>query len=200
VADAQAADGLVTFLDQIALTPGIDKVHLIAHGAGNQLLSSALVRSAADTQGRLRAKLREVVLLNPAVPLDPFKDELDALAKSAPASMRLTLYAAPVDRSLWDAWQAGGPTSLAGEASIGVPLLHRGVQTLDLAKSSMPGVSQLNGDRLVMNPVISQDLRALLQPGAVRPPERRNPLFRLVRPADGSPAWWAYDPKPAARK
>ncbi len=200
VADAQAAGDLVTFLDQIALTPGIDKVHLIAHGAGNQLLLSALARSAADTQGRLRAKLREVVLLTPAVPIDPFKDGLDAFAKSAPASMRLTLYAAPVDRSLWDAWQAGGPTSLAGEATIGVPLLHRGVQTLDLAKASMPGVSQLNGDRLVMNPLISQDLRALLQPGAVRPPERRNPLFRLVRPADGSPAWWAYDPKPAARK
>ena len=200
VADAQAAGGLVTFADQIALTPGIDKVHLIAHGAGNQLLLSALVRSAADTQGRLRAKLREVVLLTPAVPLDPFKDELDALAKSAPASMRLTLYAASADRSLWDAWQAGGATSLAGEASIGVPLLHRRVQTLDLAKASMPGVSQLNGDRLVMNPLISQDLRALLQPGASRPPERRNRLLRQVRPADGSTAWWSYEPKPAARK
>jgi hypothetical protein len=196
----QAAAGLGRFLDQVALTPGIEKVHLIAHGAGNQLLLSALVRSASDTQGRLRAKLREVVLLTPAVPLDSFKDELDAFAKSAPASMRLTLYAAPVDRSLWDAWQAGGPTSLAGEASMGVPLLHRSVQTLELAKASTLGVSQLNGDRLVMNPVISQDLRALLQPGASRPPERRNPLFRLVRPADGSTAWWAYEPKPASRK
>jgi hypothetical protein len=164
------------------------------------VLLSALVRSAADTQGRLRAKLREVVLLTPAVPLDPFKDELDAFAKSAPASMRLTLYAASVDRSLWDAWQAGGPTSLAGQASIGVPLLHRSVQTLELAKASTPGVSELNSDRLVMNPLISQDLRALLQPGASRPPERRNRLLRQVRPADGSTAWWSYEPKPAARK
>jgi hypothetical protein len=200
VADVQAAGALVAFLDQIALTPGIDKVHLIAHGAGNQVLLPALVRSAADAQGRLRAKLREVVLLNPAVPLDAFKDALDALAKSAPASMRLTLYAASADRSLWDAWQAGGPTSLAGEAAIGAPLLHRGAQTIELSTSSMPGGSQLNSDRLAMNPVISQDLRALLQPGASRPPERRNPLFRWVRPADGSTAWWSYEPKPAARK
>jgi len=200
VNNPQAVAGLGTFLDQVALTPGVEKVHLIAHGVGNQLLLSALVRSAADPQGRLRAKLREVVLLTPAVPLDPFKGELDALGQSAPASMRLTLYAAAADPSLWDAWQAGGPTSLAGEASIGEPLLHRGVQTLALAKSSTPGVSQLNGDRLVMNPVISQDLRAMLQPGPARSPERRSSLFRLVRPADGSTAWWAYEPKPAARK
>ena len=200
VNNPQAAAGLVAFLDQVALTPGIEKVHLIAHGVGNQLLLPALVRSASDPKGRLRAKLREVVLLNPAVPLDEFKAGLDALEKSAPGPMRLTLYAASADRSLWDAWQAGGQTSLAGEASMGLPLLHRSVQTLDLAKSSMPGVSQLNGDRLVMNPLISQDLRALLQPGPARSPERRNPLLRLVRSADGGTVWWAYDPKPAPRK
>jgi hypothetical protein len=48
--------------------------------------------------------------------------------------------------------------------------------------------------------VISQDLRALLQPGPARSPERRNVLFRLARSADGSTAWWTYEPKPEARK
>ncbi|OYY60775.1 MAG: hypothetical protein B7Y51_11275 [Burkholderiales bacterium 28-67-8] len=203
-ADAPAAErataGLVEFADQIARSSGADKIHLIANGMGNQVLLPALARIAADPSSPLRTSLREVVLLAPTMPVDEFTTGLDALARLGPAFGRITLYAHSPDPALWAAWQRGGATSLAGAASAGVPLLHPRVQSIDLTRLSEPGLLQLNRDPWPVNPLVAEDIRALLQTGPVRSPERRSASFKPVRGVEGSVPYWSYEPPAVSRR
>ncbi len=203
-ADALGAErmtvGLIEYLDQIGNTSGAEKIHLIASGMGNQVLLPALSRMAADPVSALRTSLREVVLLAPTVPADDFKNWLEAMAAPGFVFGRLTLYAHSPDPALWAAWQRGGATSLAGTASVGVPLLHPRVQTIDVSRLPEPGLLQLNRDTGVVSPLIAGDIRALLQAGPVRSPERRSASFKPVRGVEGGVPYWSYEPPAVARR
>jgi tetratricopeptide (TPR) repeat protein len=196
----RATAGLVELVDQIARTSGAEKVHLIANGLGNQVLLPALARIAADPSSPLRASLREVVLLAPTVPLDDFRDWVDGLAQAGSAFGRFTLYAHSPDPALWAAWQRDGATSLAGSASVGVPLLHPRVQSIDVARLPEPGLLQLNRDPWPVSPLLAEDLRALLQAGPVRFPERRSASFKPVHGVEGGVPYWSYEPPAVVRR
>ncbi len=203
-ADAPGAErataGLVEFVDQIARTSGAEKVHLVANGMGNQVLLPALARMAADPARPLRTSLREVVLLAPTVPVDEFTSGFDALARLDPAFGRFTLYAHSPDPALWAAWQRNGARSLAGSAAVGVPLLHPRVQSIDLSRLPEPGLLQLNRDPWPVDPLVAEDIRALLQAGPVRTPERRSASFKPVRSVEGSVPYWSYEPPAVSRR
>ncbi len=203
-ADATGAErataGLVEFVDQIGRSSGADKIHLIANGMGNQVLLAALARMAADPSSRLRTSLREVVLLAPTVPVDDFRRWLDGLAPAGAAFGRITLYAHSPDPALWAAWQREGATSLSGAASAGVPLLHPRVQTIDVAHLPEPGLLQLNRDPWPVSAVVAQDIRALLQPGPLRSPDRRSASFKPVRGVDAGVPSWSYEPPAVSRR
>lgn len=187
----------VEFLAQVEQATGADQIHLVAHGMGNRVLLPALAQLAVDPQSKVRSKLREVVLVAPAVPQADFTNWLDTVSKQG--IRRITLYASSADPALWAVWLRERATSLAGYASSGVPLWHPSVQSIDLSQVSQPGLLQLNHDVFASNPVMAEDIRQMLQPGPQRLPSQRVPLMKAQRNPGEGKAYWSYEP-PAARR
>lgn len=195
-ADA-AVDRLVQFLGQVADATGAEQIHVIAHSMGNRVLLPSLARIAADPAGRLRPRLGEIVLAAPAVPEADFGKWLDTIVGHG--IDRITLYASAVDRAMWAGWAREWGTTLAGYAAGGVPLLHAHVQSIDISKAANPGLLELNHDVFASNPVMTEDMRQVLQSGSRRPPDSRLPTLR-PQPLGGNPrAYWSYLPPAAAR-
>lgn len=191
-----AADRLAEFLDTFAASTGAKHVHVIAHSMGNRVLLPALAKVSADLRNAARERLGEVVLAAPAVPVKEFAGWLDAIVgQRSPA--RFTLYASAVDRAMWVGnlreW-----SSLAGYSALGVPLLHAAVQSIDISRASSGAVADLNHDVFASNPVMSEDIRQLLQAGPARrdPSERLPGIVGAMKGPGGLP-YWTYAPKAA---
>lgn len=194
----RAVDRFVEFLAQVELATGAEKINLIAHSMGNRVLLPALAKIAADPQSRVRPKVREVILAAPAVPQADFTNWLDTISKQG--IRRFTLYASSADKAMWAGWLREWATSLAGYASSGVPLWHPSVQSIDISKAAEPGLLQLNHDVFASNPVMSEDIRQLLQQGQQRPPNQRMPMMKVQRSPDAGRAYWSYEPPAPARR
>lgn len=193
----RAVDRFVEFLGQVEQATGAEKIHLIAHSMGNRVLLPALAQIAGDPQSRVRPKVREVILAAPAVPQADFTNWLDTLSQHG--IRRFTLYASSADKAMWAGWLREWATSLAGYASSGLPLWHPSVQSIDISKASEPGLLQLNHDVFASNPVMSEDIRQVLQQGQQRLPNQRMPLMKVQRSPDGGKTYWSYEP-PAAQR
>ena len=193
----RAVDRFVEFLGQVEQATGAGKIHLIAHSMGNRVLLPALAQIAADAQSRVRPKVREVILAAPAVPQADFTTWLDTISKQG--IRRFTLYASSADKAMWAGWLREWATSLAGYASSGVPLWHPSVQSIDISKASEPGLLQLNHDVFASNPVMSEDIRQVLQHGQQRLPNQRVPLMKEKPGPEKGTTYWSYEPPVATR-
>jgi esterase/lipase superfamily enzyme len=190
-ADA-AVDRLVEFLGQVEDATGAEQIHVIAHSMGNRVLLPSLARIAVDPSDALRRRLGEIVLAAPAVPEADFGKWLDTIVGHG--IDRITLYASAVDRAMWAGWAREWGTTLAGYAAGGVPLLHAHVQSIDITKAASPSLMELNHDVFASNPVMTEDMRQVLQAGSRRPPDSRLPTLR-PQPLGGNPrAYWSYVP------
>jgi hypothetical protein len=92
-----------------------------------------------------------------------------------------------------------GGTVLAGYVASGQPLLNAHVESIDISEAGATGITTLNHDVFASNPVMTEDMRQLLQTGR-RPPSERIPA--LERRTARSPAgiyWYYRQPVPAAR-
>ena len=196
-ADA-AADRLVEFLDRLASIDPDGPLHVVAHSMGNRVLLPALATIAGRGAGAVHDRLGEVVLAAPAVPEREFAIWLDAIAKSA-CPARFTLYASTADKAMWVGYLREGGSTLAGFARSGAPLLHPHVQTIDITGAASGEWLNLNHDVFASNPVMTEDIRQLLQLGSCRPPEVRLPnVLQKCRAAGEPPFFWAYEPIPIA--
>ncbi|MDO9314051.1 MAG: alpha/beta hydrolase [Burkholderiaceae bacterium] len=194
----RAVGRFVEFLGQVEQATGAEKINLIAHSMGNRVLLPALAQIAADPQSKVRPKVREVILAAPAVPQSDFTSWLDTISNQG--IRRFTLYASSADKAMWAGWLRERATSLAGYASNGVPLWHPSVQSIDISKASEPGLLQLNHDVFASNPVMSEDIRQVLQQGQKRLPNQRMPLMKVQRSPDEGKTYWSYEPPAAVRR
>lgn len=190
IADA-TVPRLVEFLSTLLAATGAERIHLVAHSMGNRVLLPALADVCRHPDNPVRARLGEVVLAAPAVPESEFRGLLDDIV--AHGGARITLYASKVDWALrvgrWREWR----TTLAGYSSAGVPLCHPGLQSIDITKGASGERFDLNHDVFASNPVMSEDIRQILQGGSMRPPDVRLPgLF--ARGICGQAPYWSYDP------
>jgi esterase/lipase superfamily enzyme len=190
-ADAAVAR-FVDFLGQVADASGAEKIHLIAHSMGNRVLLPGLVKIAGDPAGRLRPRIGEVVLAAPAVPEADFAAWLDSIV--AHGIDRFTLYASSADVAMKAGWFREWGTTLAGYAANGMPLLHDRVHSIDITKAAAPGLMELNHDVFASNPVMSEDIRQVLQQGSQRPPDRRLSTLKLQRGPHDPVPHWSYEP------
>ena len=190
-ADAAVAH-FVNFLGQVADATGAEKIHLIAHSMGNRVLLPGLVKIAGDPAGRLRTRIGEVVLAAPAVPEADFAAWLDSIV--AHGIDHFTLYASSADVAMKAGWFREWGTTLAGYAANGVPLLHEHVQSIDITKAAAPGLMELNHDVFASNPVMSEDIRQVLQQGSQRPPDQRLATLKLQRGPNDPLPHWSYEP------
>lgn len=187
-ADA-AAHELAAFLRQFREATGVARLHLIAHSMGNRVLLPALAEIAA-TRDQLSAAIGEVILAAPAVPQPAFVEWMNALAGTDVA--RVTLYASGVDKAMLAGYLREWGTALAGWVD-GEPLLHHAVQSIDLSHASVGDRwFDLNHDTFAANPVITEDIRQLLQHGR-RPPDRRLPVLAGETGRSGV-RFWVYRP------
>ena len=88
-------DALQDLLTQISETPGVGKVHILAHSMGGWLAMEALRQEALAGKRDLDGHLGEVMLASPDIDIDVFASQM---AKLRPA--HVTVFASNKDRAL----------------------------------------------------------------------------------------------------
>ncbi len=88
-------DALQDVINDIAATPGVGKIHVLAHSMGGWLAMEALRQSAISGHRDLDGHLGEVMLASPDIDLDVFASQM---AKLRPA--KVTVFATANDRAL----------------------------------------------------------------------------------------------------
>ena len=183
VAD-QAATRLSDFLRQVEEASGAETIHLIAHSMGNRVILPGLLQAVTAAGNTLLGKIGEVVLAAPAVPIREFMGGLDKLTRLGLRSF--TLYASAVDRAMQAGWIREGRKVLAGYVADGLPVLHPNLESIDVTEGG--GINFLNHDVFASNPVMTEDIRKLLQTRQ-RPPHLRLKAFEAHRSASGVEYW-----------
>ena len=88
-------DALQSVLQQVAGTPGVGKVHVLAHSMGGWLAMEALRQEAISGDRDLSGRLGEVMLASPDIDMDVFAAQM---ARLRPANV--TVFATANDRAL----------------------------------------------------------------------------------------------------
>lgn len=189
----KAAESLANFLGMVEAATGAEKIHLIAHSMGNRVLLPALVKVVKDAKGQVQPKIGEIILAAPAVPRDEFSKWIDELGRHG--LRRFTLYASATDKALRVGYWREGLTVLAGYVESGEPLLNANVQSIDVSEAGTIGLTNLNHDVFTSNPVMTEDMRQLLQTGQ-RPPHKRIPTLDQRSTKSGAGTYWYYRPQP----
>ena len=188
VTAGKAAASLVDFLGRVEAATGAEQIHLIAHSMGNRVLLPALLEVARDSKGTLRSKIGEVILAAPAVPQAELIGWMDELGRHG--FHRFTLYAASVDKALIVGYVREWGTVLAGYVASGEPLVHGSIESIDVSEAG-GDILSLNHDIFASNPVVTEDIRQLLQTGQ-RPPDRRIPTLDKRSTKRGKKTYWYY--------
>lgn len=192
-ADRQQADrsvsSLVDLLVRLVAGRPDPRVHVIAHSMGNRVLLQA-VRVLLQRDASLAIRLGELIMAAPAVPVSECAVWLDDIAASAvSADVRLTLYAAQNDKAMWAGrWADRGV--LAGYCAGGRPFRHAIVDSIDITAAAGADRFGLRHDVFTANPVMTDDMRQLLQYGRAKAPDVRVPVLRPVRDEQG--CFWRY--------
>jgi len=92
-----------------------DKIHIVAHSIGNQVLLRALTLSAANGTLELKGKIGELVFASPDVDAGDFGRETERLRAAG-----MTLYATTQDAALTVSWFANLFSHRAGSVSWGL--------------------------------------------------------------------------------
>jgi esterase/lipase superfamily enzyme/AraC-like DNA-binding protein len=201
-----AVEDLVKTIRIIAGTPGLDRIHFVAHSRGTDTLASALAALSAETYARKSSPTREfhignVVLVAPDLDGDvavmkifkvfsdpdlPFGRESDADAIIPPSpGLRLTLYVSRQDKALAAAgWLFGSIARLGRiDATSFTPdqiALIGGLDAVEIIEVS--GTTDFFGHRyFVSNPKVSADMIAILRYG-LRPNDPGQPLEQIAGP------------------
>lgn len=183
---AQGAEPYLTeFLEFVLKETGADKVSLIAHSMGNQLLLPVL-RHLKDRNPALAAKINQVILAAPDIDRDAFTylaGEIRAVGRGR------TMYASSNDVALQAAKRVSGQKPRAGDipSDLG-PAIVAGVDTID--------VSSLGTDYLATNhstyaerTALLRDIELVLKTGE-QPPEKRFPLYQRITTDKGD--FWRF--------
>lgn len=106
---SQSRDELEQLIDTVALSPRLSEVTIVCHSMGCTLMLDAL-RAKSMRDGKIGAKIRNVLLVAPDVDVDHFRDQMYQMGNSRP---RFVLFlsqddhALKISKSLW-----GGATRL----------------------------------------------------------------------------------------
>jgi esterase/lipase superfamily enzyme len=210
-----AVEDLVKVIRIIAATPGLERIHFIAHSRGADTLASALAELSVEAYARKSSPTRQfhignVILVAPDLDGDvavmkifkvfsdpdrPFGAEADASAIIPPSpGLRLTIYVSRDDKAIATAgWLFGSIARLGRiDATMFTPeqiAMIGGLDAVDIVEVS--GTTDFFGHRyFVSNPRVSADMIALLRYG-LRPNDPGRPLEQIAGP------FWKVPPEPA---
>jgi esterase/lipase superfamily enzyme len=199
-----AVEDLLKTIRIVGQTPGVERIHLIAHSRGTDTVTSALAALSVEAYGLQSSPDREfhignVVLVAPDLDGDvaltkifkvfsdpdlPFGGRADAGALIPPApGLRVTLYVSQDDKALAAAsWLLG---SIARLGRVDATMLNAD-QIAEIAALSAVDIIQVHGRTdffghgyLASNPQVSGDIIAMLRYG-LRPNEPGRPLEHVT--------------------
>jgi esterase/lipase superfamily enzyme len=201
-----AVEDLVKLIRIVARTPGVERIHFIAHSRGTDTLASALAELSVEAYTLQSSPDREfhignVVLVAPDLDGDvaltkifkvfsdpdlPFGGKADSSAVIPPSpGLRVTFYVSPDDKALAMAsWLSGSiarlgrldTTMLTADQIEAIALLH----AVDIIE--VRDTTDFLGHRyFISNPRVSADFIAMLRYG-LRPNEPGRPLEHIAGP------------------
>jgi len=201
-----AVEDLLKVIRIVGQTPGVERIHLIAHSRGTDTVASALAELSAEAYTLQSSLDREyhlgnVVLVAPDVDGDvaltkifkvfsdpdlPFGRKADPGALIPPSpSLRVTLYVSPEDKALaTSSWLSGSIARLG--RIVAAAFTADQIEAIALLRAvdiiQVRGTTDFFGHRYFLsNPQVSADLIALLRYG-LRPNEPGRPLEQIAGP------------------
>ena len=211
-----AVEDLVKTIRIVATTPGVQRLHLLAHSRGNEILASALAELGAEAymlRGSLASQFHigNIVVMAPDIDADvalskifkvfsdpdlPFGQapDADAVLKQSP-DFKVTIYVSPDDRALaTSGWLFGSIARLGRiDADMFTPQEIKELRDWgEVDVIQVRGKTDLFGHSyFVSNPEVSADIIATLRYG-LKPNDPGRPLQEITRP------FWRVMPVDAA--
>lgn len=176
VTDLDSADNAAryidSFLDIVFRTPGVEKVHLIAHSMGNAALAELLTQRGTKLSRRGQA-IDQLILAAPDLDAGEFGNIAEFFTETAKG---VTLYACETDRALLASQKLRSDYIRLGDVGPGGPMVVKDVDTIDVSAVGTELFS-LNHNVYAKNRGVLDDIGALFLSG-VRPPGKRMPTLR----------------------
>ena len=161
-ASTYSRDYLEKTLDDLARTPGVRHINIIAHSMGNWLTMETLRQAKLRGNSAFLPKLGEVLLASPDIDVYVFATQLDVIGKRNPP---LIVAISHDDEALgFSQWLAGDVPRVGNVSTIDKEELQReiaryGLQVIDM--SEVKGQDAINHGKFVgLIPALNQMLRA----------------------------------------
>ena len=154
-------DALQQVLDGLIASPGVGRIHIVAHSIGTMLAMEALRQLYASHGDAVAARIGAVVFAAPDIDMDVFAS---SVVRIGPLARKITLFTAANDRALaLSGWMAGGITRVG--AAHKAQLAKSGLRVID---ASEQGWGIINHDLFLSNDRIRQVIRAAIddRPGS----------------------------------
>jgi esterase/lipase superfamily enzyme len=132
-------DNLHQLLSDLGATPGVGRIHILAHSMGTWLTMESLREAAIAGQGSFNGHLGDVMLAAPDIDLDVFKEQLQRVGPNA----RISIFAASDDRALSISSTLAGDRQRVGALDVSnkdqrAEIAKLGVRVYDLTNSDTP--------------------------------------------------------------
>jgi esterase/lipase superfamily enzyme len=148
-------DALQQVLEALLASPGVGRVHLVAHSIGTMVTMEALRQLYAVHGEASASRIGAVVLASPDVDMDVFSSSVERIGSLAPNIIVVT---ATNDRALaLSRWIAGGITRVG--AAERARLTKLGLRVVD---ASQEGWGIINHDLFLSNPHVRQVIRGAI--------------------------------------
>lgn len=161
---------------------GIQKIHVLAHSLGNQIVLDAL---ATESRSADPLRIAELIMAAPDVDRDVF---ISLAPRVREIVGGMTIYASSADRALATSRRFVG-IARAGDISPEPVVLPR-IETIDVTVLGQELLG-LNHDVYVKGRKVVADIQRILL-DSTRPPDKRLPEIRSVPPNPAATRYWRY--------
>jgi esterase/lipase superfamily enzyme len=211
-------DALEKLLSDLGRTPGVGRIHILAHSMGAFLTMEALRQASIAGNGELGGRLGEVILAAPDLDVEVFRQQMARISRPS----RVSLFVQADDRALaasstvaWDRQRVGAldvrnPQHRQVISSLGVRVFTMSATGwTDLVRhgtfAEAPEIVRLIGGKISQPPVIEDSLPQVAEapplPSELRAPQEQAPMAgqpESARSVTSEPLPGAAPPVPAA--
>jgi len=185
----QSVVHLRRFIQLVTEKTDAEKIHLVAHSMGNDVLLEALRELRFQYGPDHDYKISQVILAAPDVDRNVFENLARQIAGMGKG---VTLYASANDKALQASATYAGGIARAGDVPEGGPVIINGVDTIDVS-ATQQDFWGLNHNTYAETSELMKDIRKLFLTG-VRPPVNRTPSLVPVEIPDGT--YWRFPGAP----
>lgn len=189
-----AAPHLDHFVDTVLRVPGVERIQMITHSMGNQLLAHWFDKAETKLRARNTKTIDQLILAAPDIDLRTFGELSRVMTRFANGATLLAC-ASDVALNLSKTLRPGHPR--AGDVPKGTgPIVAEGIDTIDISAvgNKILSLGKYLGDTSFLDhSLYAEDREVLTDIGnlirdGVRPPSARTTLYDTVNP-ETRPHW-----------